>query len=112
MKERCEARVYRSEDARGARCSKRAKVEVDGKSYCAVHDPARADAKRAARERLNDAKWNVLGANWQVEKAEKELLAWALGHIEPTHPSFVRWNELQRDREHALAALAELEPKR
>ena len=48
-------------------CSRRPKVEVEGRKYCTIHDPARIAAKRA--ERIS---------KWDAETAERRKDSQAL----------------------------------
>ena len=41
-------------------CSRRAKVERDGKHYCGVHDPERLKAKREERRVAWQEKWDAV----------------------------------------------------
>lgn len=60
----CSVRVYDG-SFRGHMCQKKAKVTVDGKSYCGVHDPEKVAARRAAQ----DAKWKAENDRWSKNYA-------------------------------------------
>ena len=64
VKQRCEARSYDRWSIGGRRCSKPAKVQEDGKWFCAVHSPAAVAKRRAARDK-----------RWDEENAERHQ-AW------------------------------------
>lgn len=71
-KQKCCARVYGG-GYRGHMCGNTAKVEVDGKFYCGVHDPIRlkaiSDKKDAERKAALDARNK---RSFEVEKRNRE----------------------------------------
>lgn len=54
-------------------CSKRGKVERDGKWYCMIHDPERVAARRAKQDAERKAKWEAREAQWKRDRRIKEL---------------------------------------
>lgn len=67
----CSVRVYgHTQPFGGSMCSKPAKVLVNGRNYCAIHDPA-AELKRRQK---SDAKWSAeREAATQKYAAQKEM---------------------------------------
>jgi uncharacterized Zn finger protein (UPF0148 family) len=67
--EQCSRRVYRAGQFLGGSCSKPAKVQVDGKWYCAMHNPEKVEARR---KKAND-KWNAEAALATYERKVREV---------------------------------------
>jgi hypothetical protein len=53
-------------------CRNRAKVEVDGKPYCGIHDPAKVKARRAESNRKYMAQLSQKKVQWTREALERE----------------------------------------
>jgi hypothetical protein len=66
---RCEAQVFK--DFHTYQCSNGAKVQGDdGKFYCGIHDPAKVEAKRKAR----DEKWERERQEWLKENRRQRAM--------------------------------------
>ena len=66
----CSKRVTRPGDLWGLHpCEKRAKVVVDGKHYCTIHDPNYVQGKKAEQHARWDAKW---AADAQARRDQEE----------------------------------------
>ena len=63
-------------------CPIRAKVVVDGKSYCGVHDPAKAAGVRAKSDAIFAAKRAVDSARWDIAKNKAKAAEWAFANPE------------------------------
>ena len=67
---KCSKLVYRSRDLwRSYPCEKQAKVVVDGKEYCTIHDPNYVQGKKAEQHARWDAKW---AADAQARRDQEE----------------------------------------
>lgn len=76
MGEHCSHRVHTGEpwDISGHWCTKKPKVEVDGKWYCAFHDPERVAARQKAKADDRAAKRAAQDASLAALTAEAERL--------------------------------------
>jgi len=72
---RCCATVHRDGGLwRGSPCSKRAQIEVGGRYYCGIHDPA-AVARRRGESNARSAAYSAyLSAKWKAEDARRVVL--------------------------------------
>lgn len=68
-KTKCQARVWSGFQMYD--CSKKSKVERDGKWYCGTHDPVRVKEKKDARS----AKWDADMAADRAARVKRENLA-------------------------------------
>ena len=68
-KHRCSEFVYRGTYGPGNGCAKPAKVQdPDGRWWCAIHDPARIAAKKAARDAEETARQNAYAAAVKIAR--------------------------------------------
>jgi hypothetical protein len=74
-RKQCCASVYRPHSFRPGRCEKKATVEVDGKPYCGLHDPAKVQARRDANLTAFNAKFDLRQARWRIEREADNMLA-------------------------------------
>jgi len=51
-------------------CKNRGSIEVEGKLYCKIHDPARVKAKREESDKLYQEHQEKLNQEWARRKAE------------------------------------------
>ena len=71
MSAQCSGTVW--EGCHGYACGKPAKVEVDGKWFCGIHNPARIETRRAAQEIKWEAKRVEMGAKFALAKKREHL---------------------------------------
>jgi hypothetical protein len=73
----CAERVFSGErwDTRGHGCGKPAKVHVNGKDWCATHDPAKVSARKAVEEAGREIGDRMLDAKADVRELERLVLA-------------------------------------
>jgi hypothetical protein len=69
----CEERVWNGWSLH--RCSRRSKVERNGKHYCGIHDPVRVAEKDAARKAKWDAERKASHEIYRRETAVENLCA-------------------------------------
>lgn len=72
MKERCDRQIMSQGEFHIHQCTRRAKIERDGKSYCGLHDPVVVAAKDKARKAKRHAEWKQKQERWDRQKREKE----------------------------------------
>ena len=75
--------VYRAHAWRPSRCSFKATVEVSGKWYCGVHDPAKKVAKEEARAAAWKYKQKMERPRWFANEMADVLRKIAVGHNDP-----------------------------
>ena len=58
-------------------CGRKAKVCVDGKWYCGIHDPARAEARREKSRK----RWEEKQAIWNEDARRHDAIIALVGHL-------------------------------
>lgn len=79
--DKCCAKLRGSDWGYRPSCTRTAKVERDGKHYCAIHDPVRAEQKRQERNATWEAKWKAERDERRRGQAEAALKDRALAAI-------------------------------
>lgn len=74
-KTRCSASAWTNGIYGSSPCSKAAKVERDGKSYCTIHDPERRKAKDAEREERWKRESSMDRAADRIHNCERDVIA-------------------------------------
>lgn len=87
-------------------CGKPGKVERDGKWYCGIHNPERAEVRQAERNAKYEKDRALTSARWEVSRLEKRVVENVLDTYEPL-PPFLR--ALRSELRAAKAKVAELE---
>jgi hypothetical protein len=55
-------------------CGKPAKVEVDGKHYCGIHDPIKRERREQERQQGRDAEWQESRRIQRLHNASQDML--------------------------------------
>lgn len=76
MSEKCTAKVYgrdRFASFHPYPCSRKGKVQREGKWYCAIHDPEAVKTRDAERRNKWNADWKKKEEAWEREAILREL---------------------------------------
>lgn len=101
----CSASVWQGHSWSSTPCCRPAKVEVDGKFYCGIHDPA----KTAKRNAIRNAKSRLQSLSWDASDLRKKLADWAVVNLPDDHKLRAELDRISAEKEAAKKALAELE---
>jgi hypothetical protein len=72
IQKRCSAGIKDNQWHRERPCNNPAKVVVDGKPYCGIHDPEKVKARRAESNRKYMAQLSQKKVQWTREALERE----------------------------------------
>ena len=95
MKDQCGEIIRYSIGGNPVSCSRRAKVERGGKSYCRQHDPVAVKSREDASSAKWEAERNLQRQIWDREKKALKLLSYieANGTTDPTIAAFIAEKE-------------------
>jgi len=73
---RCCVRIYGTGYSfKGSPCTKPVRITVDGKHYCAIHDPAKVAERRAKVQAKANARQEARNAHYEVRKETERRAA-------------------------------------
>lgn len=82
MTDTCCEDVWDRHSLHGYRCGKKAKVVVNGKSYCGIHDPSKVKARREKWNQIYNERSEARSRQFATERAYAEIAALTIKYFD------------------------------